>query len=170
MAGPRRPRAPRADTLSYFVGENAILSPCELAVESVHVHPDASVDPSGAILHDVAVIVLADGRPIGLHETLYPICQAYDSVALESDVELGGMDQKFNILMGRDLQREFGQEPQVAMFMPILAHNDEVPVPPLALRKTYRKPFSCFFRSRFPSSKSRGMESTSVIITMPDLM
>ncbi|HEY3298869.1 MAG TPA: tyrosine--tRNA ligase [Armatimonadota bacterium] len=69
---------------------------------------------------------LSDGRPIGLHETLYPICQAYDSVALESDVELGGMDQKFNILMGRDLQREFGQEPQVAMFMPILVGLDGV--------------------------------------------
>ena len=58
---------------------------------------------------------LAEGRPIGLHETLYPIAQAYDSVALESDVELGGLDQKFNILMGRDLQREFGQEPQIAI-------------------------------------------------------
>ena len=67
---------------------------------------------------------LSDGRPIGMHELLYPVCQAYDSVALKSDVELGGMDQKFNILMGRDLQREFGQEPQVAMFMPILVGLD----------------------------------------------
>lgn len=67
---------------------------------------------------------LAEGRPIGVHEMLYPVCQAYDSVALESDVELGGMDQKFNILMGRDLQREFGQEPQVGMFMPILVGLD----------------------------------------------
>jgi tyrosyl-tRNA synthetase len=67
---------------------------------------------------------LSEGRPIGLHEILYPVCQAYDSVALKSDVELGGMDQKFNILMGRDLQREFGQEPQVAMFMPILVGLD----------------------------------------------
>ncbi len=69
---------------------------------------------------------LSDGRPIGLHEILYPVCQAYDSVALKSDVELGGMDQKFNILMGRDLQRESGQEPQVAMFMPILVGLDGV--------------------------------------------
>ncbi len=69
---------------------------------------------------------LAEGRPIGLHETLYPIAQAYDSVALESDVELGGLDQKFNILMGRDLQREFGQEPQIAIFMPILPGLDGV--------------------------------------------
>ncbi|MHB0912471.1 MAG: tyrosine--tRNA ligase [Armatimonadota bacterium] len=69
---------------------------------------------------------LSEGRPISLHEMLYPVCQAYDSVALESDVELGGLDQKFNILMGRDLQREFGQEPQVAMFMPILVGLDGV--------------------------------------------
>jgi len=67
---------------------------------------------------------LAEGRPIGLHEVMYPVCQAYDSVALKSDVELGGMDQKFNILMGRDLQREYGQEPQVGMFMPILKGLD----------------------------------------------
>ncbi len=69
---------------------------------------------------------LAEGRPISMHETLYPIAQAYDSVALESDVELGGLDQRFNILMGRDLQREFGQEPQVAIFMPILPGLDGV--------------------------------------------
>lgn len=69
---------------------------------------------------------LADGRPIGVHELLYPVAQAYDSVALESDVELGGLDQKFNILQGRDLQREFGQEPQVAIFMPILPGLDGV--------------------------------------------
>lgn len=69
---------------------------------------------------------LAEGRPIGLHEVLYPVCQAYDSVALKSDIELGGTDQKFNILMGRDLQREFGIEPQIAMFMPILVGLDGV--------------------------------------------
>lgn len=69
---------------------------------------------------------LAEGRPIGVHEMLYPVAQAYDSVALEADVELGGLDQKFNILQGRDLQREFGQEPQVAIFMPILPGLDGV--------------------------------------------
>ncbi len=69
---------------------------------------------------------LAEGRPIGVHELLYPVAQAYDSVALEADVELGGLDQKFNILQGRDLQREFGQEPQVAIFMPILVGLDGV--------------------------------------------
>lgn len=52
---------------------------------------------------------LANGQPISTHELLYPLMQAYDSVALEADVELGGTDQKFNLLVGRDIQREFGQ-------------------------------------------------------------
>ncbi len=69
---------------------------------------------------------LEEGRPIGVHEMMYPICQAYDSVVLEADVEVGGTDQTFNILLGRDLQREFGQEPQVAMFVPILVGLDGV--------------------------------------------
>jgi len=67
---------------------------------------------------------IKEGRPIGVHEILYPICQAYDSVYLQADIEMGGQDQKFNILMGRDLQREFGQEPQVALLMPILVGLD----------------------------------------------
>ena len=62
--------------------------------------------------------------PIGLHEILYPLCQAYDSVVLEADVEMGGTDQKFNNLMGRDLQRAFGQEPQVVLLMPLLVGLD----------------------------------------------
>jgi len=66
----------------------------------------------------------AAGRPISLHEFLYPICQAYDSVALGADVELGGTDQTFNLLVGRDLQRAFGQEPQVAITTPILEGLD----------------------------------------------
>ncbi len=66
----------------------------------------------------------AAGRPISLHEFLYPLCQAYDSVALEADVELGGTDQTFNLLVGRDLQRAFGQEPQVAVTTPILEGLD----------------------------------------------
>jgi tyrosyl-tRNA synthetase len=57
---------------------------------------------------------LAQGHPISTHELLYPLMQAYDSVALEADVEMGGTDQKFNLLVGRDIQREFGQEPQIA--------------------------------------------------------
>lgn len=68
----------------------------------------------------------AEDRPIACHELLYPFCQAYDSVHLEADVEMGGTDQRFNILMGRDLQREYGQEPQVALFMPILVGLDGV--------------------------------------------
>ncbi len=67
-----------------------------------------------------------EGIPIGLHELLYPLCQAYDSVALQADVELGGTDQKFNLLMGRNLQREFGQPPQVAFLMPLLPGLDGV--------------------------------------------
>lgn len=64
--------------------------------------------------------------PIGLHEFFYPLMQAFDSVELEADLELGGTDQTFNILMGRALQRERGQEPQAALFMPILEGLDGV--------------------------------------------
>ncbi len=64
------------------------------------------------------------GRPISLHEFLYPIAQAYDSVALQADVELGGTDQTFNLLVGRDLQRAHGQDPQVAVTTPILEGLD----------------------------------------------
>jgi len=68
----------------------------------------------------------ASGRPISLHELLYPLAQGYDSVALRSDVELGGTDQTFNLLVGRDLQRAHGQEPQVALTVPILEGLDGV--------------------------------------------
>ncbi len=64
------------------------------------------------------------GTPISLHEFLYPLLQAYDSVAVNSDIELGGTDQKFNIAMGRDLQRAFGQKPQFGMLLPILVGLD----------------------------------------------
>jgi tyrosyl-tRNA synthetase len=59
-------------------------------------------------------------QPIGLHELLYPVMQGYDSVALECDVELGGTDQKFNLLCGRELQRHYGQKPQIVLMTPIL--------------------------------------------------
>ena len=65
-------------------------------------------------------------KPISLHELLYPLVQGYDSVALHSDVELGGTDQKFNLLMGRSLQREFDQEPQVVITTPLLEGLDGV--------------------------------------------
>ncbi|MHB8731672.1 MAG: tyrosine--tRNA ligase [bacterium] len=64
--------------------------------------------------------------PIHLHELLYPLCQAYDSVAIQADVELGGTDQKFNNLMGRELQRETGQEPQVVVLTPLLPGLDGI--------------------------------------------
>lgn len=64
--------------------------------------------------------------PVGLHEFFYPLMQAYDSVAIEADVELGGTDQTFNILMGRTLQKNMGMEPQAAIFMPILEGLDGV--------------------------------------------
>jgi tyrosyl-tRNA synthetase len=68
----------------------------------------------------------AAGQPIAIHEFLYPIAQGYDSVALRADVELGGTDQKFNLLMGRQLQEQHGQRPQVVMTMPLLEGLDGV--------------------------------------------
>lgn len=67
-----------------------------------------------------------NGVPIGLHEFFYPLMQAYDSVEIKADIELGGTDQTFNILMGRTLQKSFGQEQQIAIFMPILEGIDGV--------------------------------------------
>ena len=66
------------------------------------------------------------GTPISIHEFLYPLCQGYDSVALQSDLELGGTDQKFNLLVGRGLQTSYGQEPQCILTMPILEGLDGV--------------------------------------------
>jgi tyrosyl-tRNA synthetase len=66
------------------------------------------------------------GTPISVHEFLYPLMQGYDSVALKSDIELGGTDQKFNLLMGRHLQQEYGQEPQCILTMPLLEGTDGV--------------------------------------------
>ena len=69
---------------------------------------------------------LEANRPLALHEVMYPLVMAYDSVALEADVELGGTDQKFNLLMGRNLQREYGQESQIAVITPLLEGTDGV--------------------------------------------
>ena len=66
------------------------------------------------------------GQPIAIHEFLYPLVQGYDSVALKSDVELGGTDQKFNLLVGRQLQESYGQEPQIVMTVPLLEGLDGV--------------------------------------------
>lgn len=68
----------------------------------------------------------ANGQSIAIHEFLYPLAQGWDSVALESDVELGGTDQRFNLLMGRELQKEEGQKPQVVLMMPLLEGLDGV--------------------------------------------
>lgn len=65
-----------------------------------------------------------NGQPISVHELMYPLAQAYDSVAIRSDIELGGTDQKFNLLVGRDIQREYNQEAQVILTMPILEGLD----------------------------------------------
>jgi len=65
-------------------------------------------------------------NPIGIHEFMYPLIQGYDSVALQADVELGGTDQKFNLIVGRELQKEFGQEPQCIVLMPLLEGLDGV--------------------------------------------
>jgi len=67
-----------------------------------------------------------NGDPISVHELLYPLMQGYDSVALRADVELGGSDQKFNLLVGRELQRHYGQEPQVIITMPLLEGLDGI--------------------------------------------
>lgn len=67
-----------------------------------------------------------NNQPIAIHEFLYPLCQGYDSVALNADVELGGTDQKFNLLMGRELQKHYGQTPQVVLMMPLLEGLDGV--------------------------------------------
>src|SRR5258708_20369728 len=65
-------------------------------------------------------------QPIAVHELLYPLAQGYDSVALNCDVEMGGTDQLFNLLVGRDLMREYGQEPQVVITMPLLEGLDGI--------------------------------------------
>lgn len=67
-----------------------------------------------------------NNQPIAIHEFLYPLCQGYDSVAMKSDVELGGTDQRFNLLMGRELQKHFGQEPQCVVMVPLLEGLDGV--------------------------------------------
>ena len=68
----------------------------------------------------------SEGKPIGLHEFLYPVMQAYDSVVIEADIEIGGTDQKFNLLAGRNLQRAMGKEPQCILTLPLLEGTDGV--------------------------------------------
>jgi len=84
----------------------------------------ASVTLSRIIEREDFAQRMADNQPIGFHELLYPLMQGYDSVMLHADVELGGTDQTFNLLMGRHLQEHYGQEPQVIMTMPLLEGID----------------------------------------------
>ena len=87
-----------------------------------------------AALHTVARMLerddfakrYANNQPIAIHEFLYPLCQGYDSVAMKADVELGGTDQKFNLLVGRELQKHYGQAPQCILMMPLLEGLDGV--------------------------------------------
>ncbi|QKS28325.1 MAG: tyrosine--tRNA ligase [Candidatus Accumulibacter similis] len=87
-----------------------------------------------AALHTVARMLERDdfakryrsGQPIAIHELLYPLCQGYDSVAMNADVELGGTDQRFNLLVGRELQKHYGQAPQCILTMPLLEGLDGV--------------------------------------------
>ena len=74
----------------------------------------------------IFISVTQEQKPISIHEFMYPLVQGYDSVAFKSDVELGGTDQKFNLLVGRELQRDHGQEPQVVITMPLLEGTDGV--------------------------------------------
>jgi tyrosyl-tRNA synthetase len=78
------------------------------------------------------------GNPISLIEFLYPLVQGYDSVAMECDIELGGNDQKFNLLVGRELQRDYGKVPQVVITMPLLVGLDGVKKMSKSLGKLYR--------------------------------
>ena len=70
--------------------------------------------------------VMPANTPIAIHEFLYPLLQGYDSVAMHADVELGGTDQRFNLFMGRELQKHFGQTPQIVITMPLLEGFDGV--------------------------------------------
>src|SRR6185369_1270133 len=69
---------------------------------------------------------MREGRPIGIHEFLYPLVQGYDSVALRADVEVGGTDQRFNLLVGREIQKAYGMAPQIVMTLPLLEGTDGV--------------------------------------------
>ena len=107
----------------------------EIAFNSTWMHKMSSMDMIRLCArHTVARILerddfkrrFQDQRPIGVHEFIYPLIQGYDSVVLQADVELGGTDQKFNLLVGRHIQKEYGQRPQVVLTMPLLEGLDGV--------------------------------------------
>jgi len=127
----------RANGQSYFTQAKRILSAANVRMvyNSEWLSPMSFADVIGlASKYTVARMLERDdferryrgGEPISMHEILYPLAQAMDSVAIRADVELGGTDQKFNLLVGRDIQREFGVDPQVTLTMPILRGTDGV--------------------------------------------
>ncbi|HTR99258.1 MAG TPA: tyrosine--tRNA ligase, partial [Bacteroidota bacterium] len=127
----------RANGQSYFTQAKRILSAASVRMvyNSEWLSPMSFADVIGlAGKYTVARMLERDdferryrgGEPISMHEILYPLAQAMDSVAIRADVELGGTDQKFNLLVGRDIQREFGLDPQVTLTMPILRGTDGV--------------------------------------------
>ncbi|MBL7995539.1 tyrosine--tRNA ligase [bacterium] len=122
---------------SYFEQASKILDPAKTKIvyNSEWLAPMTFADVvKMASMYTVARMLERDdfqnryrnSEPISVHEFLYPLAQAMDSVALASDVELGGTDQRFNLLVGRDLQKEYGQEPQVIITMPLLEGTDGV--------------------------------------------
>ncbi len=90
------------------------------------IHLSAKYTVARMLERDDFALRYSEGQPISVLEFLYPLAQAYDSVAIEADVELGGTDQLFNLLVGRDIQREYGQEPQVVLTVPLLIGLDGV--------------------------------------------
>jgi len=126
-----------ANAMTYFAQASMVLDPARTEIR----YNSEWSDPLGArgMIQLASHYTLArimeredfatrykNGSPISIHELLYPLMQGYDSVALESDIELGGTDQKFNLLVGRELQRHYGQEPQCILTMPILEGLDGV--------------------------------------------
>ena len=97
----------------------------EMAAEEM-VHLCSHYSVARMLERDDFAIRYREQKPISIHEFLYPLVQGYDSVALEADVELGGTDQKFNLLVGRDMQRDYGQKPQIVITMPLLEGTDGV--------------------------------------------
>ena len=126
-----------ANAKTYFAQASLVLDPSKTEIR----YNSEWSDPLGArgmielsAKYTVARILERDdftkrfkaGTPISVHELLYPLMQGYDSVALKSDLELGGTDQKFNLLVGRELQKDYGQEPQCILTMPLLEGLDGV--------------------------------------------
>jgi tyrosyl-tRNA synthetase len=127
---PLTPERSRTNARTYEAQIFKILDPAQTRVE-FNSRWMSAMDAAGLIQlaakHTVARMLerddfsrrYAEGRPIAIHEFLYPLVQGYDSVALEADVELGGTDQKFNLLVGRQLQQAWGQPPQVVITVPL---------------------------------------------------